>query len=101
MPRKGVLPSYICITLIQRTSSGEGMDKGHMRVRVCVWRGGGSGAKLGLSPKTIKYSPFHLKDNMLSLSIKFSFETIHLWRSHFFFQMKNCVCSMEVNITEE
>ena len=73
MPRKGVLPSKICITLIQRTSSGEGMDKGHMRVRVCVWGGGGGGggAKLGLNPKTIKYSPFHLKDNMLSLSINF------------------------------
>ena len=33
--------------------------------------GGGGGAKLGLNPKTIKYSPFHLKDNMLSLSINF------------------------------
>ena len=88
MPRKEVLPSYICMNLIQRTSSGVGMDKGYRRVRVCVCvgGGGGGGAKLGLNPKTIKYSPFHLKDNMLSLSIKFSFETIHLWHSHFFFK---------------
>ena len=53
MPRKGVLPSYICMNLIQRTSSGEGMDKGHRRVRVCVCVWGGGGAKLGLNPKTI------------------------------------------------
>ena len=68
MPRKGVLPSKFCITLFQRTSSGEGMDKGHRRVRVCVCVGGGAVPKLGLNPK---YSPFHLKDNMLSLSIDF------------------------------